>query len=112
MYSNVLVYNRRWCQARGFTPVEAPTRGWAQHGSAAAVAPNPPRSFLPSGGTAELSADGGDGDCLTTASGRVLTLTVLADNLLDAKVAGYELAKQIEFDGKHYRRDIGDRALD
>ena len=48
---------------------------------------------------------------LETASGRVLTLAVLAESLLDAKVAAYELARKVEFDGIQYRRDIGDRGL-
>jgi len=48
---------------------------------------------------------------LQTASGRVLTLAVLAESLLDAKVAAYELARRVEFDGIQFRRDIGDRGL-
>jgi phosphoribosylamine--glycine ligase len=53
----------------------------------------------------------GEEPYLQTASGRVLTLAVLAESLLDAKVAAYELARKVEFDGIQYRRDIGDRGL-
>lgn len=42
-----------------------------------------------------------------TSAGRVLSLCATAGNLLDAKVATYELAKRIRFEGMHFRQDIG-----
>lgn len=46
------------------------------------------------------------------AGARILTLSVIGESLLDAKVAAYELAGRIEFEGMHYRRDVGDRGLE
>ena len=51
-----------------------------------------------------------DGE-LVTDGGRVLCVTVLADNVRQAQQRAYELAGRIQFDGAQYRRDIGHRAL-
>jgi phosphoribosylamine---glycine ligase len=48
---------------------------------------------------------------LTTAGGRVLGVTALGADIPDAVTAAYAGAKEIRFDGLHYRRDIGYRAL-
>jgi phosphoribosylamine--glycine ligase len=45
-----------------------------------------------------------------TAGGRVLCVTVLADNVRQAQQKVYEVAAGIHFDGVQYRRDIGHRA--
>lgn len=46
-----------------------------------------------------------------TSGGRVLCVTVLADNIKQAQQRAYEVARGIQFDGMQYRRDIGYRAL-
>jgi phosphoribosylamine--glycine ligase len=48
---------------------------------------------------------------LLTCGGRVLCVTVLADNVRQAKQRAYEVASGIRFDGMQYRTDIGYRAL-
>jgi phosphoribosylamine--glycine ligase len=50
-----------------------------------------------------------DGD-LVTSGGRVLCVTVLADNVRQAQQRAYEVALGIRFDGMQYRTDIGHRA--
>jgi phosphoribosylamine--glycine ligase len=50
-----------------------------------------------------------DGVTLTS-GGRVLCVTVLADNVKLAQQRAYEIALGIHFDGKQYRTDIGHRA--
>ena len=51
-----------------------------------------------------------DGKTLTT-GGRVLCVTVLADNARLAQQRAYEVAAGIRFDGMQYRTDIGHRAV-
>jgi phosphoribosylamine--glycine ligase len=51
-----------------------------------------------------------DGD-LVTSGGRVLCVTVLADNVKQAQQRAYEVACGIRFDGMQYRTDIGYRAF-
>jgi phosphoribosylamine---glycine ligase len=48
---------------------------------------------------------------LVTAGGRVLGLTILDENLKSAIDRAYTIIKKIHFDGMHYRRDIGRKAL-
>jgi len=48
---------------------------------------------------------------LVTSGGRVLCVTVLADNVRLAQQRAYEVATGIHFDGMQYRTDIGHRAL-
>jgi len=48
---------------------------------------------------------------VVTAGGRVLCVTALGDNVRSAQRRAYELADNITFDGRQYRRDIGHRAL-
>ena len=50
-----------------------------------------------------------DGD-MVTAGGRVLCVTVLADNVRQAQQRAYEVALGIRFEGMQYRSDIGHRA--
>ena len=52
-----------------------------------------------------------DAGLLVTAGGRVLSVTGLGDTLADARANAYHAADQIHFTGKHYRSDIGWRAL-
>jgi phosphoribosylamine--glycine ligase len=51
-----------------------------------------------------------DGE-LVSVGGRVLGITALGANLDAAVQRAYEAAAQVSFDGMHYRRDIGRRAL-
>ncbi|MEF8700087.1 MAG: phosphoribosylamine--glycine ligase [Candidatus Accumulibacter sp. UW20] len=48
---------------------------------------------------------------IVTSGGRVLCVTVLAENVRQAQKRAYELIIGIHFDGMQYRRDIGHRAL-
>ncbi|NPD31826.1 phosphoribosylamine--glycine ligase [Eggerthellaceae bacterium zg-997] len=56
-------------------------------------------------GTAR-TADGG----LVTAGGRVLCVTALGDTFEDARACAYSACTRIEFEGKQFRADIGERA--
>jgi phosphoribosylamine--glycine ligase len=47
---------------------------------------------------------------VSTSGGRVLCVTVLADNVKLAQQQAYEATRGIHFDGMQYRRDIGHRA--
>jgi phosphoribosylamine--glycine ligase len=49
---------------------------------------------------------------LVTDGGRVVAVTAMADELSAAVDAAYEAAEMIEFEGKHFRRDIARRALE
>jgi len=51
--------------------------------------------------------DGG----VVTNGGRVLGVTALGSDLWKARAAAYEAVEKIKFDGAHYRRDIGVKAL-
>lgn len=48
---------------------------------------------------------------LVTSGGRVLGITALGSSLQEALKKSYAAAKEITFDGAHYRKDIGQRAL-
>jgi phosphoribosylamine--glycine ligase len=52
-----------------------------------------------------------DGNRLLAASGRVIVVTATAPSLTEALGRAYEAANRIEFDGKHFRRDIGAAGL-
>lgn len=52
-----------------------------------------------------------DGDSLVTSGGRVLGVTALGDSLQDALAKSYTGVEKIKFDGAHYRKDIGKKAL-
>ncbi|MSU63085.1 MAG: phosphoribosylamine--glycine ligase [Pedosphaera sp.] len=56
-------------------------------------------------GTAMLGGD------VVTSGGRVLGVTVWAEDLAAAKVAAYDAVAKIRFDGAHFRRDIASKAL-
>lgn len=47
----------------------------------------------------------------TTSGGRVLCVTVLADNVRQAQQRAYEVTHGVHFDGMQYRTDIGHRAI-
>jgi phosphoribosylamine--glycine ligase len=51
------------------------------------------------------------GDTIVTAGGRVLGVTAAAGTIADAVARAYEAVGRVRFDGMHYRRDIGRRAL-
>src|SRR5438045_1094504 len=57
------------------------------------------------GGTARRGSD------LVTDGGRVLSITALGQTLAEAKRRAYGALEKINFEGMHYRRDIGARAL-
>lgn len=48
---------------------------------------------------------------LYTAGGRVLGVTGIGANLLQAKEKAYQALKRIDFDGIYYRTDIGDKGI-
>jgi phosphoribosylamine--glycine ligase len=50
-------------------------------------------------------------DSFVTGSGRVLNVVGIADTLEEARDRAYEACGKIKFDGMHYRKDIGARAL-
>ena len=52
------------------------------------------------------------GNELVTSGGRVLGVTALGDTLENALKKSYEAVGKIHFEGAHYRRDIGKRALE
>ncbi len=52
-----------------------------------------------------------DGTAVKTVGGRVLGVTALGANLEAAIARAYEAVAKIHFDGMHFRRDIGHRAL-
>jgi phosphoribosylamine--glycine ligase len=49
---------------------------------------------------------------IITAGGRILNVVGLGDDLLGAREAAYEGMGRIRFEGMHYRRDIGLRAVE
>lgn len=51
------------------------------------------------------------GSDLVVAGGRVLCVTALGDSMKHAQRAAYSAIAGIHFDGMHYRRDIGHRAI-
>lgn len=52
------------------------------------------------------------GNELVTSGGRVLGVTALGDTLENALKKSYDTVEKIHFEGAHYRRDIGKRALE
>jgi len=50
-------------------------------------------------------------DTLVTSGGRVLGVTALGNTLEEALEKSYDAVNNIDFDGAHYRKDIGKRAL-
>ncbi len=51
-----------------------------------------------------------DGKLITT-GGRVLNVCAWGNSLKEAKEKAYKAVEKIHFEGMHYRKDIGDRAL-
>jgi phosphoribosylamine--glycine ligase len=51
------------------------------------------------------------GDQVVTNGGRVLGITALGADIRSARDAAYSALEEIDFDGAHYRRDIGEKAL-
>ena len=50
-------------------------------------------------------------DAVVTCGGRVLCVTVLADNVRQAQQRAYDIVRSVQFEGRQYRQDIGHRAL-
>lgn len=59
----------------------------------------------------EPASDGLPAKALATAGGRVLGVTATADDLESALNKAYEAVKLINFEGMHYRTDIGKKSL-
>jgi phosphoribosylamine--glycine ligase len=53
----------------------------------------------------------GTGGQFLTSGGRVLGVTAWAETLKAARETAYDAVAKIQFDGAHYRRDIGAKAL-
>jgi phosphoribosylamine--glycine ligase len=51
------------------------------------------------------------GDDIITNGGRVLGITALGADIQSARESAYSALERIGFDGAHYRRDIGEKAL-
>ena len=51
------------------------------------------------------------GDQIVTSGGRVLGVTAWAKDLRSARDAAYAAVETIRFEGAHFRRDIGSKAL-
>jgi len=64
-----------------------------------------PRTKVFHAGTQQIGSD------YVTSGGRVLGVTAWADTLSAAREAAYRAVDKITFDGAHYRRDIGAKAL-
>lgn len=83
--------------------------------------PNPYQTGIHISGLAEAETIDGvnvfhagtkhDGENVVTAGGRVLGVTALGDNLKSAIERAYSGVSAIHFEGAHYRKDIGYRAL-
>ncbi|HEX2199234.1 MAG TPA: phosphoribosylamine--glycine ligase [Burkholderiales bacterium] len=52
-----------------------------------------------------------EGKSLLTSGGRVLCVTAMGDSVRMARTRAYEVVDKVRFDGMHYRKDIGHRAL-
>ncbi len=48
-----------------------------------------------------------EGKSILTDGGRVLSVTALGDTIADAKRRAYQAMEKIQFEGMHYRKDIG-----
>lgn len=89
---------------------------------AAAGYPNAPRVGFEIGGLDEVetgpelqvfhSGTAEHDGRLTTAGGRVLSVTALGEDLATARRRAYEAVERIRFEGRTYRRDIGAEALE
>ncbi len=64
-----------------------------------------PRTKVFHAGTQKVGNDS------VTSGGRVLGVTAWAEDLRKAQAAAYVAVEKIRFDGAHYRRDIGAKAL-
>jgi phosphoribosylamine---glycine ligase len=53
----------------------------------------------------------GDGKTVVTDGGRVLSVTALGKTIAEAQRRAYAAMGMIHFDGMHYRKDIGWRAV-
>lgn len=53
-----------------------------------------------------------EGDQVVTQGGRVLCVTALGEDIIDAQRIAYQLANTISFEGHFYRQDIGYLAVD
>ena len=52
-----------------------------------------------------------EGGRLVTDGGRVLAVTALGDTIADAQKRAYQAMEKIHFEGMHFRKDIGRRAI-
>ncbi len=84
---------------------DSPRKGDAIHGLDAVNAATHPDVHVFHAGTTSA------GHSVLTGGGRVLCVTALGDSVKQAQRAVYAAIGAIEFDGMHYRKDIGHRAL-
>ena len=52
-----------------------------------------------------------DNGNIVTSGGRVVGVTALGRDIREAKQRAYRAIEEIDFDGMHYRKDIGDKAI-
>ncbi len=52
-----------------------------------------------------------DGEKIVTNGGRVLAVTAIGENLIDALSKGYKAIENISFEGMQFRRDIGKKSI-
>ena len=52
-----------------------------------------------------------NGNDIVTSGGRVLCATALGDDLKSAKKNAYNLVDDINFEGMHFRKDIGNKGI-
>ena len=53
-----------------------------------------------------------DGDKIVTDGGRVLAVTALGDTIAAAQKRAYAAMAKIHFEGMHFRKDIGSKAIE
>ncbi len=58
-----------------------------------------------------LAGTKSDGKRILTDGGRVLSVCALGDTIADAQRRAYEAIKHVQFEGMHYRKDIGHHAM-
>ncbi|MEE8328019.1 MAG: phosphoribosylamine--glycine ligase [Nitrosomonadaceae bacterium] len=85
---------------------EMPRKGDIIHGLSELISKDKPGkdSHVFQAGT---KMGGKDNKEIVTASGRVLCVTALGDNVKDARYRAYEISDEINFDGRQMRLDIG-----
>ena len=71
-----------------------------------------PDTYIFHAGTERRAAGDGRRAAIVTSGGRVLNIVSLGDNIRQAIDKVYKAVSKIKFEGAHYRKDIGHRALE